>query len=234
MEPRLILFDVDGTLVDTAGAGRRALERAFASIFDVDGFCSTAASVPFAGRTDRQIVAGLASAIGIDAATLDARKHDLEASYVEALADELRRPDSRRRTLPGIEPLLETLQRRPGVHLGLLTGNIEPGARLKLEPFGLNRFFADGGFGSDDADRRKIARIAVEKISTRCGLPFSAAQVTVVGDTEHDIDCAHANKYRAVAIDYGWTPRATLEAARPDALLDNFLDLAAVLKALAV
>ena len=128
--------------------------------------------------------------------------------------------------------MLATLQRRPAVHLGLLTGNIEPAARLKLEPFGLNGFFADGGFGSDDADRREIARIAAAKLSTRCGIEFSGSQVTVVGDTEHDIDCARANGYRSVAIDYGWTPREALEAARPDGLLDDFLDLATVLRVL--
>ncbi len=106
------------------------------------------------------------------------------------------------------------------------------GARAKLEPFRLNRFFPTGGFASDDPDRRKIAEIACRKVSELTGIAFEAAQVTVVGDTEHDVDCARANGFRAVALDSGWVSRETLERARPDVLLDDLSDRARVLEAL--
>jgi phosphoglycolate phosphatase-like HAD superfamily hydrolase len=142
------------------------------------------------------------------------------------------REDPRRRALPGIPELLERLAARDDLVLGLLTGNFEAGARLKLEPFGLNRFFPDGGFSSDSADRREIARIARDRAARRSGIAFAAHEVTVVGDTEHDVDCARANGFRAVAIESGWVAREELERAGPDALLDSFLDVDAVLDAL--
>ena len=223
MERKLILFDVDGTLIDTAGAGKRAMEHAFGEVFGLDGF-ERAGGVAYAGRTDPVILEGLARAFGIRPATFREQRDRLERIFVRALAGEMARPDDRRRLLPGVLPLLERLEALAEVHLGLLTGNLEAGARAKLEPFGLNRFFAAGGFASDHADRREIARIACRKLSDLTGIPFRPEEVTVVGDTEHDVDCARANRYRSVAVDSGWVDRATLERARPDALLDDLGD----------
>ena len=134
--------------------------------------------------------------------------------------------------LPGVRAALDALEERPGVHLGLLTGNIEAGARTKLDAFGLNRYFPDGGFASDHPDRPTIARLAREKLSRRSRLTFSPSATVVVGDTEYDVDCGRANGFRTVAVDSGWVSREALEAARPDALLDDFTNLSAVLEAL--
>jgi phosphoglycolate phosphatase len=223
MHEKLILFDVDGTLVDVAGAGRRSMERAFREVLGVDGI-ERAGAVPYAGRTDPLILESMAAACGVDSATFRERRDDLVRSFLRALQQEMQRPDSRRRVLPGVRALLVSLEAMEGVHLGLVTGNLEAGARIKLEPFDLNRFFPAGGFASDDPDRRIIARIAHRRMSELTGIAFRSEDVTVVGDTDHDVNCARANGFRAVAVDSGWVPRERVERSRPDVLLNDLAD----------
>jgi phosphoglycolate phosphatase-like HAD superfamily hydrolase len=114
--------------------------------------------------------------------------------------------------------------------LGLLTGNLESGARVKLQPFGLNPYFASGGFGSDHPDRREVARVAHRALSRLSGRSFEPDEVVVVGDTEHDVDCATASGFRAVAVDTGWGSRAAMESAGPFRLLDDLTDRDRVLE----
>ena len=233
MAPKLILFDVDGTLVDMSGVGRRAMERAFAEVFGVHGV-DRLTGVAFAGRTDPVILDAVAGALGLEPARLDSERERLIESFLDGLHAELRRPDPRRQLLPGVRPLLDQLDALDDVHLGLVTGNLEAGARAKLEPFDLNRFFPAGGFASDDPDRRRIARIGWRKLCELTGIDFPPGDVTIVGDTEHDVDCARANGFRAVAVDSGWVRRSNLEEARPDVLLDDLGDLRQTLEALGV
>lgn len=232
--PILILFDVDGTLVDTAGAGRIAMQRAFVEILGVDAVGKARGTVRFAGMTDPKILEELARVAGISGTRMGRMDGSLRGAYLAHLSEIMATPEPRRRVLPGIATLLRDLERREGVHLGLLTGNLEEGARRKLEPFGLNRYFPGGGFSSDAPERREIARIAREKMQKLAGVAFPADRVTVVGDTEHDVDCARANGFRAVAVVTGWTAREVLEAAGPDALLDDLADPAAALAALGI
>jgi phosphoglycolate phosphatase len=155
-----------------------------------------------------------------------------EQAYLAALQAEMARPDPRRRVLPGVRPLLERLAHRGNVHLGLLTGNVEAGARAKLAPFGLNAYFPTGGFGSDHGDRREVARHAAARVARHAGREVPPDRVVVIGDTENDVDCARANGFRAVAVLTGWCSREALASAGPDALLEDLADLEASLRAL--
>ena len=182
--------------------------------------------------TDPIIFRNLARALGVDEeAQRDGWPRLLDA-YLAALEEEMGRDDPRRRVLPGVEDLLVALSARPDVYLGLLTGNLEAGARIKLQPFGLNDYFPGGGFSSDHPERAEIARLAREKLARAFGVDFPASRVVVVGDTEHDVACAKANGYRAVAVEFGWVPREDLEQAGPDALFRDLSDLPAVMRAL--
>ena len=232
MDSRLALFDLDGTLVDCAGAGRRSLEIAFRRVLGIDGIEAPSRRVRFEGKTDPVIIRDLAREAGAPPDRIDALEPEIRRAYLAALRDEMATPDPKRRVMPGILPLLDALRVRADVRLGLLTGNLEAGARLKLGPFGLNPYFPTGGFSSDHSDRNEIARIAREKVSGLAGLAVPASRVTVVGDTELDVRCARANGFRAVAVSSGWVPRERLEAARPDALFDDFSDLPRALDAI--
>lgn len=232
MRPVLILFDVDGTLVDTAGCGRRGIERAFREVFGADDVAAASARVRFDGKTDPVISAEIAREAGIPQERFLERRGDLDRAYLAALRDELARPDQRRRVLDGVIPLLDDLVARDEVHLGLLTGNTESGARLKLDAMGLGRYFEGGGFGSDDPDRVVIARIARERMCRHAGVAFAPERTVVVGDTELDVACALANGFRAVAVASGWIPRERLEVSGADVVLPDLADLAAALRAL--
>ncbi len=229
MHSTLVLFDIDGTLVDTAGAGRVALQESFRSVFDLDEIAGAVSRVRFGGKTDPAIISELAREAEIPAGEIEARYTRLQEAYLAALRAELKRLDPRRRVMPGVRPLLELLAGRPDVLLGLVTGNIEEGARAKLEAFGLNRYFVDGGFSSDHPERNEIARIAHQRLSRRAGFRFPADRVMIVGDTELDIACARANGFRAIAVESGFVPRERLLAAGPDALFADLTDAGPVL-----
>lgn len=230
MHPTLVLFDVDGTLVDTARAGMIGLKRAFREVFRVDDVAQAFANVRFDGRTDPLILADLAREAGIVGSHFEERERALQEAYLTALEDELSRPNPRRRVLPGVKETLEALAPLDRTHVGLLTGNVERGARLKLGHFDLNRFFPFGGFASDHPERAEIARIAREKAEAETGVAFASERVLVVGDTELDVACARSQGFRAIAVATGWTSRERLVASEPDALFDDLSDVEAVLR----
>jgi phosphoglycolate phosphatase-like HAD superfamily hydrolase len=232
MRPTLVLFDVDGTLIDTAGAGRAGLEAGFRAVYGLADARRHASAVRFGGKTDPAIIADIARSAGISPATVEARYADLQEAYVAALRAELAVADSRRRVLPGVRALLDALADRPDVALGLVTGNVEEGARVKLDAFGLSRYFVDGGFASDHPDRSEIARIAHQKLSRRAGYRFPPDRVMIIGDTELDVLCARANGFRAIAVASGSTTHAELVGAGADAVFADLTDAPAILSAL--
>jgi phosphoglycolate phosphatase len=184
----LVLFDIDGTLVLTGGAGLRAMTRA---IERVTGHADGLSGIAIAGRTDWIILTDALDRFGL---TLENGMFErLRDEYVAMLAEEIaQRGEGRKDVMPGIRELLARLHARDDVWLGLLTGNFVEGARIKLEHFDLWKFFRCGAFGDDASDRNALVPVAVGRARER-GLPDIAADaVFVVGDTPHDIACARA------------------------------------------
>lgn len=232
METTVVLFDVDGTLVDTAGAGRYAFQAAFLETFGVDAVTQAERTVRFAGMTDLRIIKALAVAGGIPGHELESKNRSLLESFYSHLELETERLRGKSRVLPGVVPVLERLGSMDRVFTGLITGNLERGARIKLAPFDLNRFFPTGGFGSDHADRSQVAKIAAEKMNRYHGIDIPPGRIVVIGDTEHDITCARANGFRSVAAQHSWVSKDRLMAANPDAYLPDFTDIPQVLQAI--
>lgn len=221
MTCRLLLFDIDGTLVLTGGAGKRSMDRAFDEVFGVP---EAFAEVSMAGRTDRWLVETALERHGVTATPerLDA----FRARYLALLDAAIGEPGSGRRgVMPGVSEALTALRARAEAHLTLLTGNYAAGARIKLEHFGLWAHFAWGAFGDDHADRNVLARAAVAAAASR-GITLSdPAHAIVIGDTPFDIACARAADARVVAVATGHHSLDELRAHGPDLALDDLRDL---------
>ena len=205
---RFVLFDIDGTLIDPGGAGRRSVTQAFATVFSIsDAF----AGIAMDGKTDIQIIKE-----GLSAHRLPAGGRvmsSIVAEYVKNLKKEIK--NKTKHLLPGVHELLNTLQRTDGYWLGLLTGNIQQGARLKLGPFGLNGYFPVGAFGDDHEDRNKLLPVAVQKLNTAKGIGMDYHDCIVVGDTPLDVQCA--KPYGATSIAVATGPYSYNELLQTDA-----------------
>ena len=224
MSPRLLLFDIDGTLVLTGGAGKRAMDRAFEALFGVpDAF----ADVAMAGRTDRWLAETAFERHGIAATA--GRLTEFRDRYLAVLESEIGRTGhGRRGVMPGVHDVLARLGALEQAHLAILTGNYARGAHIKLAHFGLWDSFAWGAFGDDHAERDALARAAVADAAAR-GIPLAdPSHAVVVGDTPFDIACARAAGARVVAVATGGHTRAELEAHDPDLVLDDLRDIDAV------
>ena len=226
---RLLLFDVDGTLITARGAGRQALGHALRAVYGATGPID---AYDFRGKTDPQIVHDLMRAAGLDEPAIHAglaRAFDAYVSELEALVLN----GARVQLLPGVGEVVRELGRQPETLVGLLTGNIEQGAHVKLRPTGLLPFFRVGAYGSDDADRRRLPAVACARAQALTGGPVGFDRVTIIGDTPLDVDCARACGGRAVAVATGQHSAQELAACRPDLLFPDFSDVPAVLHALA-
>jgi phosphoglycolate phosphatase len=215
---KLILFDVDGTLLTASGAGRRALEQALRDIYGTAGPIDR---YDFRGATDPQIIRDLLSQAGVSEAAIEAREAVVYARYAALLESEV--GDGRWvRLHPGIRELVEVLAARDDVVVGLLTGNIEAGARIKLRPTGLWPRFRLGAYGSDHADRTRLPSVAAGRAEQLVGRVFRGADTVIVGDTPRDIGCARAFGARAIAVATGWHSMEDLVAHRPDHVFADF------------
>lgn len=213
---KLFLFDLDGTLVSTGGAGLRALDRAFRELYGIDGVM---ASVNPQGKTDPAIFREIIRThLRRDMAAEEAGK--IAACYLNHLAGDIA-ADPRVRVLAGVESFLETLSRRTDIVAGLGTGNLEPGARIKLAPTGLNEIFSFGGFGSDSEDRPEVLRHGHRRAQQRVGAPIPDSAVYVIGDTVLDVRAARAAGYRAVSVASGSVGADELSASGPDYLFPD-------------
>lgn len=221
--PKLVLFDIDGTLVLTGGAGVRAMMRACDELV---GSSDALHGVAVAGRTDWIILSDALERMGRD---LDGELFAaLRDRYVTHLREEIKVPGHGvKAVMPGIQALLDDLQARDGVYLGLLTGNFEAGARIKLEYFDLWRYFQCGAFGDDAADRNALVPFAVSR-ARECGVPELAQRdILVVGDTPHDIACARAAGATPVAVATGMFTTEQLRESGADIVFRDLSDTTA-------
>ncbi len=223
MDKKLILFDIDGTLLTSGGAGERALRRGFKTSFGVDDDLS---AIEIAGRTDSGIGRRMLAAHGL--AETPENLAALFDGYLRCLAEEL--PASPGYLLPGILPLLEALKPREDVVLALLTGNLERGAQIKLTHYGVWDYFEFGAYADDHHDRNQLGRFARERALVKHGIDFPPEHIYVLGDTPHDVSCARAIGAKAVAIATGKFSREELQACEPDFLFADLSDVAAVLE----
>lgn len=178
----LILFDIDGTLIDSGEAGSRSLNLSFKELFSIENAFH---DISMAGKTDTEIIKeGMLK----HRTSIDGNLSVVIYTYLKHLRKEI--DNDRRSIKPGIYELLEKLSVTKDVHLGLLTGNIEPGARVKLEPFNLNKYFPIGAFGSDDEDRNKLLPVALKRFEERYQKKIRVDECIIIGDTPRDVRCA--------------------------------------------
>lgn len=226
----LLLFDIDGTLVSGAAeAHAQSLHEALQAVHGVDAR-QIRISIPPAGRTDPEIARALLVGAGVSAADIDERADEVREHCCRAYA-RLCPPDLSHTVLPGVPSLLAWLASHPGVELGLLTGNYEPVARLKLRRAGLEHSFSpgQGAFGSDSEDRTMLPAIARRRAG-KLGAPHPRAQTIVIGDTPRDIACARADDLRCLAVATG--PYEAQQLGEADAVVASAGELRGVLTGL--
>lgn len=218
---KLLVFDIDGTLIMTP-AGRHAFNRALERVF---GISNAAASVPMAGRTDPHIFRDVCNEHGLDPAAFGSWKLEFLADLAEAM-----RADPGY-ILPGVVELVEACRREPGFRLALGTGNVEEGARLKLAPHDLNKYFPTGGFGADGETRAEVIARGIQRAELLHGGPFDS--VIVLGDTPMDIECGKANRCLTVGVATGgYHSEDQLRACGADLILPDFAAVSQVMEML--
>jgi phosphoglycolate phosphatase len=239
---KLILFDIDGTLIRTGGAGVRAMTRAFE---ETCGIGDALKSVEVAGRTDRLIMTDALALLGkpLD----DDLLHRFRERYCGFLREELQhlqREASRRSgnghdtgvmkegtfvrgALPGVRPLLDALEQRDDIDLALLTGNFRSSAEIKLAHYDLWHYFPWGAFADDALERPDLLPVALTRYHSHTARTIDPSDVILVGDTPHDITCAHSGGAKVVAVATGTFDTAALAECEPDVVLDDLSDTTA-------
>ena len=216
-----LLFDVDGTLADTMGAGKAALTHALIEVYGEPGPVD---SYHFHGRTDPEIVRGLLTAAGRDNVTIDRGFRELWPLYLQRLEIELAGLNGRATPLPGVARLLKRVMADDRFACGLVTGNLEIGARLKLAAVGIDDRFAFGGYGSDAEARDELPGVALRRAETVYGRRFDPACAVVIGDTPADIRCARSGGARVLAVATGRHSSSELASCGPDEVLPDLTD----------
>jgi phosphoglycolate phosphatase-like HAD superfamily hydrolase len=226
---KIALFDIDGTILWSKGAGRRAMERALFANVGTRG----AADHRYDGKTDRQIVREAMRHAGITDGDIDAAMDRVIAAYLTELAVELDRADHGVDVLPGVRDLLDALESRDDVVLGLLTGNVVDGAERKLRAVGIDfARFAVGAYGSDGEHRHDLPAIARDRASAHTGSAVSGAACVIIGDTPSDVACGRGIGARAIAVATGHFDMPSLKACDPHAVFADLTDTAAVVRAI--
>lgn len=226
---RLVLFDIDGTILLTDGAGKRAVHRALIEVFGTTG----PDSHRFDGKTDPQIVRELMRMAGHGDEHIDAHMAPLFDRYLVYLEEELRLGVEGVRLMPGVSDLLDALDALDGVILGLLTGNLEAGARAKLRSASVDPDrFVVGAYGSDHEARGELPAVAQRRVRERLGVDIAGGDVVVIGDTPADIHCGRSIGARAIAVATGHYSVAELEEHAPAAVFSDLSATAEVVRAI--
>jgi phosphoglycolate phosphatase-like HAD superfamily hydrolase len=223
---RLVLFDIDGTLLTDGGAARESFTEALDAVY---GFRGTVRRYDFSGRTDPQIARMVLGDYGLSRDEVDAGLPRLWERYLAALE---RNAPGRVRELPGVRVLLDSLRADDGIVLGLLTGNIERGARLKLAGAALNEYFPFGAFGSDSANREELPPVAIARAAAATGHRVRERDVVIIGDSIYDVRCGVPHSATTIAIASGKTPAEALRAENPDHFFHSAEDRDALLAAI--
>ena len=227
---RLVLWDVDGTLITTGVVGRRALERGAADAAGLDAV----PGISMGGKTDPQIVAEILAAAGVPGETIPQLVPKALASAEHHLAQWRGWMTREGRVHPGVREVLERLRATGGVRQTLLTGNVETNAFVKVDTFGLAGFFdfAVGAYGSDDIDRERLVPVALGRAERIRGERYADGEVWIVGDTGNDLRCARAGGARCLLVETGREGVGPLGGLTPDAIFPDLSDTDAVLAAL--
>jgi phosphoglycolate phosphatase-like HAD superfamily hydrolase len=228
MTPKLLLFDIDGTLLDTGGAGASALLGAAEEVLQVRR--EDLPPLDLAGATDGGVIRKLFADAGCFYS--EDRADVFRKAYLRHLADGLRHPDFTGSLCGGVSSLLAALSGSEGFVIGLLTGNLRRGAMLKLERFSIEHHFADGGFGDDGEHRNELGPVAVRRMERVAERKFSPDQTIVIGDTPKDIACAHAMGARCVAVATGKFDVGVLSQFAAWQVLHDLADTGAVVELL--
>jgi phosphoglycolate phosphatase-like HAD superfamily hydrolase len=213
------LFDIDGTLIHSGGAGKRAFVVTLSEAFGIE---DNLEDIPFSGKTDPLIIREIFAKHAIEPSA--GHFDRFLTSYVGCLERII--ADPRGTVMPGIRAVLDSCFSDPRVLLGLLTGNIRRGAAIKLNHYRLYHYFAFGAFGDDHEDRNEIARIAHERSRRHTGRDIESASIVVIGDTPRDIECGRAIGARTVAVATGKYSAGELREHRPDFLFEDLSDAA--------
>jgi phosphoglycolate phosphatase len=221
VHPTVLLFDVDGTLVTTCGAGRRAIERAF----ELRHGSKEMLSFSFGGMTDKAIVRNALLALGLRFASEAELENEMEATlrfYLDVLADEVAHAGVR--IHDGMERAMDMADARPNVALGLGTGNIRRGAEIKLGCVGIYHRFSFGGFGDDSIDRPTLLSLGARRGAEKLGVAVDDCRIVVIGDTPKDISAAKAIGAESIAVATGMHDLAELAGCEPTAVFANLAD----------
>lgn len=226
---KIVLFDIDGTLLLSDGAGRRAMERVLLETFGTTG----PTSYRYGGKTDKLIVRETMRLAGIPNAEVEAAMDAVIEAYLRNLRAELTGNRNAARALPGVFPLLDAVEQHDDLVLGLLTGNVIEGADAKLRAVQVDpERFKVGAFGSDHEERPRLPPIAQQRASALLGRDVPGERLVIIGDTEHDMTCGIGVGARAIGVATGGVPRQELEAHAPAAVFDDFSDTARVMEAI--
>jgi phosphoglycolate phosphatase len=228
MAKRLVLFDIDETITYSDGAGRRAVSFALSKLLNVS---PEATRISMSGKTDPQILHEILENSGYPLEERDAKFHEWTEIYLGALESEIQKPNTYN-LHNGVKEIILHLHDNEDAYLGLLTGNIERGARLKLGLFDLNSYFPIGAYGSDNHDRMALPAIAHARAEEHYCEKFTPDQIIIIGDAENDIKCAKGYGAVSLAVNTGKTTREQLESLKPDFLFPSLANMDEILTAI--